>query len=108
VRERLVKYLYYYVAMVAVLLVVRVATSGSEAELRDLSQRADELTAEGSQLRRQISGLESPARVREWAVQNRMKPFSAVTVEDAKLEGLQPVKEEPVPARKLEVTTQWR
>jgi hypothetical protein len=107
-RERLVKYLYYYVAVIALLLVVRFATRGSEAELRDLSQQADTLTAQRSQLRRDIAGLESPARVREWAVTNKMQPFSTAETTTQPLEGLKPVPTPAAPAQKLEVSTQWR
>ena len=107
-RERIVKYLSYYVALVAVLLVVRFATRGSEAELRDLTQQAETLVTQSSQLRREISKLESPARVREWAVQNKMRPFSTAPMETASLEPLSVVPAAEVISQKLRVDTKWR
>ena len=107
-RERVVKYLTYYVALVAVLLVVRFATRGSELQLRDLTQQAETLVTQSSQLRRDISKLESPARVREWAVQNKMRPFSTASMTTSTLEPLQAVPEVAVVAEKLKVDTQWR
>ena len=107
-RERVVKYLTYYVALVAVLLVVRFATRGSEAELRDLTQQAETLVSQSSQLRREISKLESPARVREWAVQNQMRAFSTASVTTATLEPLRAVPEVAVVNEKLKVDTRWR
>ena len=107
-RERVVKYLTYYVALVAVLLVVRFATRGSEAELRDLSQQAETLVTQSSQLRRDIFKLESPARVREWAVQNQMRPFSTANMTTTNLEPLQAVPEVAAVTEKLRVDTQWR
>jgi hypothetical protein len=108
VRERVVKYMAYYVALVAVLLVVRFATRDSETQLRDLRDQADALVTERSQLRRDIATLESPARVREWAVKNEMIPFTAGKVEQQVLKGLN-AKPPPKPVKqKLEVTTQWR
>jgi membrane protein implicated in regulation of membrane protease activity len=108
VRERVVKYMAYYVALVAVLLVVRFATRDSEAQLRDLRDQADELVAERSKLRRDIATLESPPRVREWAVRNEMIPFTASKVEVQKLEGLKASPTLKPVKKKLEVTTQWR
>jgi hypothetical protein len=107
-RQRFVKYMGYYVALVAVLLIVRFSTRGSESTLQDLGQTADELVTERSQLRREIASLESPARVREWAVQNKMVPFTAAKTEAGTL---QPLEAAPVlkPVReKLKVITQWR
>jgi hypothetical protein len=107
-RQRVVKYMGYYVALVAVLLIVRFSTRGSEGALQDLGQTADELVTERSQLRREIASLESPARVREWAVQNKMVPFTAAKTEAGTL---QPLEAAPVlkPVReKLKVITQWR
>ncbi len=106
-RERVVKYLSYYVAMVALLLVVRFVTRGSETELKDLRTAADSLVTEQSSLRRQIDSLESPARVREWAVGNKMIPFSAATAQTQALPSLKakpPLA--PVP-QKLQVRTDW-
>jgi hypothetical protein len=108
VRERVVKYMTYYVALVAVLLVVRFAPRDSQDELRDLREQSDTLVAERSRLRRQIATLESPARVREWAVTNKMVPFSTAKTE---VKALKPLiaKPRPTPVKqKLEVTTQWR
>ena len=107
-RERVVKYLGYYVALVAVLLVVRFATRGSEAELRDLTQQAETLVTQSSALRRDISKLESPARVREWAVQNKMRPFSTAPMQTLDLEPLQAVPVVVVVTEKLRVDTRWR
>lgn len=107
-RERVVKYLTYYVALVAVLLVVRFATRGSEGELQDLTQQAETLVTQSSQLRRDISKLESPARVREWAVRNKMRSFSTASMTTATLEPLQAVPAVAVVAEKLRVDTQWR
>jgi len=107
-RERVVKYLTYYVALVAVLLVVRFATRGSEGELQDLTQQAETLVTQSSQLRRDISKLESPARVREWAVRNKMRPFSTASMTTATLEPLQAVPAVAVVSEKLRVDTQWR
>ena len=107
-RERVVKYLGYYVALVAVLLVVRFATRGSESELQDLTQQSETLVTQSSQLRREISKLESPARVREWAVQNKMRPFSTAPMETASLEPLKVVPAAEVISQKLRVDTKWR
>lgn len=107
-RERVVKYLTYYVALVALLLVVRFATRGSEEGLQNLTQQAETLVTQSSQLRREISKLESPARVREWAVQNKMRPFSTANMTTATLEPLQAVPEPAVVTEKLKVETKWR
>lgn len=107
-RERVVKYLTYYVALVAVLLVVRFATRGSELQLQDLTQQSETLVTQSSQLRREISKLESPARVREWAVQNKMRPFSTGDMTTETLEPLQTVLEPAVVTEKLKVETRWR
>ncbi len=107
-RERVVKYLTYYVALVAVLLVVRFATRGSEEELQNLTQQSETLVTQSSELRREISKLESPARVREWAVQNKMRPFSTASMTTAPLEPLQTVPEPTVITEKLKVETKWR
>jgi cell division protein FtsL len=108
VRERVVKYLTYYVALVAVLLVVRFATRGSEVELQDLTQQAESLVTQSSTLRREISKLESPARVREWAVQNKMRPFSTAALTTSDLEPLLAITEPAVITEKLKVATRWR
>ena len=107
-RERVVKYLTYYVALVALLLIVRFATRGSELELQALTAQAQTLVTQSSQLRREISKLESPARVREWAVQNKMRPFSTANMTTTDLQPLQAVPQVAVVAQKLKVETKWR
>ncbi len=106
--ERIQKFMLYYAAMVVVLVGVRYFTKDSAEELRDLQSQTENLIAERAELQLQLADLESPARVRRWAYQNNMVPFSSANATFETFETL-PAKPEyaPVP-QKITVSTQWR
>ncbi len=107
-KERVIRYSFYYVALLIALTGVRFLTASHARQLGDLQDQASQLERESAQLRRDISSLESPARVRAWAVAHDMVPYSSGNFDFKQLEPLAAVQDLPKPAQKVKVETQWR
>ncbi len=107
-KERVIRYLFYYVVLLVVLTGVRYLTAGHARLLSELQDQVSQLKRQSAQLHRDISSLESPARVRAWAVAHEMIPYSSGSFEFRTLEPLQAVKDLPKPKQKVKVETLWR
>lgn len=107
-KQRVVRYLFYYVALLMLLTSVRYLTAGHTRQLADLQDQASFLERQSAQLHRDISSLESPARVRAWAVTHNMMPYSSGNFSFVALEPLPEVKILAKPKQKVRVITQWR
>ena len=107
-KERVIRYSFYYVALLIALTGLRFLTASHARQLGDLQDQASQLKRQSAQLHRDISGLESPARVRAWAVAHDMVPYSSGSFQFKQLEPLQPVQDLPKPAQKVKVETLWR
>jgi hypothetical protein len=107
-KERVIRYSFYYVALLIALTGVRFVTSSHARQLSDLQDQASQLKRQSAQLHRDISSLESPARVRAWAVAHDMVPYSSGSFLFKQLEPLQAVQDLPKPAQKVKVETLWR
>jgi hypothetical protein len=106
--ERIQKFMLYYAALVVVLVGVRYFTKDSADELRDLQTQTETLISERAELQLQLANLESPARVRRWAYQNNMIPFSSAAATRQVFEPLPAKSEFTPPPEKITVRTQWR
>jgi hypothetical protein len=106
--ERIQKFMLYYAAMVVVLVGVRYFTKDSADQLRDLQTQTENLIAERAELQLQLANLESPARVRRWAYQNDMVPFSSANATREAFESLPAKPEFASVSQKITVRTQWR
>jgi cell division protein FtsL len=107
-KERVIRYLFYYVALLVILTGVRFLTASHARQLSELQDQASQLKRQSAQLHRDISSLESPARVRAWAVEHGMVPYSSGSFDFRKLEPLQAVQDLPKPKQKVRVETKWR
>ncbi len=107
-KERVIRYSFYYVALLIALTGVRFLTASHARQLGDLQDQASQLERQSAQLHRDISSLESPARVRAWAVAHDMVPYSSGIFDFKQLEPLPPVQALPKPAQKVKVETLWR
>jgi cell division protein FtsL len=107
-KQRAIRYLFYYVGLLVVLTGVRFATASHARQLTDLQDQVSQLKRQSAQLHRDISSLESPARVRAWAVEHDMVPYSSGSFLFKKLESLPAVQDLPKPAQKVKVETLWR
>jgi hypothetical protein len=106
--ERIQRFMVFYAAMVLVLVGVRFATRDSDKLLSDLSKERADLISERAELQLQLANLESPTRVRRWAFDNNMIPFSssaALQLEFKPLKAKTPIEK---PKQKVIVETQWR
>ncbi len=106
--ERIQRFMLFYAVMVVVLVGVRFMTKDSAQQLEDLQIQTGLLVAERAELQLQLANLESPSRVRKWAFDNNMIPFSsasALQLEFKPLKLLAPIA--PV-KQKITVETQWR
>ncbi len=107
-KERVIRYSFYYVALLIALTGVRFVTANHARQLNDLQDQASQLKRQSAQLHRDISSLESPARVRAWAVGNDMVPYSSGSFVFKQLEPLPAVQDLPKPVQKVKVETLWR
>jgi cell division protein FtsL len=107
-KERVIRYSFYYVALLIALTGVRFLTASHARQLNELEDQSSQLKRQSAQLHRDISGLESPARVRDWAVSHDMIPYSSGSFDFKKLEPLPAVQDLPKPAQKVKVETLWR
>ncbi len=107
-KERVIRYSFYYVALLIALTGVRFLTASHARQLGDLQAQASQLERQSAQLHRDISSLESPARVRAWAVAHDMIPYSSGSFLFKQLEPLPAVQDLPKPAQKVKVETLWR
>ena len=107
-KERVIRYSFYYVALLVALTGVRFATASHARQLGDLQDQASQLERQSAQLHRDISSLESPARVRAWALEHDMVPYSSGSFLFKQLEPLPAVQDLPKPAQKVKVETLWR
>jgi hypothetical protein len=107
-KERLIRYSFYYVALLIALTGVRFITASHARHLSDLQDQASQLMRQSAQLHRDISSLESPARVRAWAVAHDLVPYSSGSFVFKQLEPLLGVQDLPKPVQKVKVETQWR
>ena len=107
-KQRLIRYLFCYVALLMLLTGVRFLTASHARQLSDLQEQANVLERQSAQLHRDISSLESPARVRAWALEHDMVPYSGGSFLFKQLEPLPAVQDLPKPAQKVKVETLWR
>ena len=105
---RVTRYLCVYLALLAALSGMRYATRWTYPELLALRDREEALTMRRRQLTLDVQRLQSAARVRAWAAENEMVPYSAARHEFEALPALPDVPAAKAPARKLEVRTEWR
>jgi hypothetical protein len=103
-KERVIR----YVALLIALTGVRFVTASHARQLGELQDQASQLKRQSAQLHRDISSLESPARVRAWAVEHDMVPYSNGSFLFKQLQPLPAVQDLPKPAQKVKVETQWR
>ncbi|MFN3265390.1 MAG: hypothetical protein ACK41E_00990 [Deinococcales bacterium] len=106
--ERIQHFMVFYALMVLVLVGVRFVTRDSEKLLSDLEKKHSELIFERSQLESQLSKLESPGRVRRWAFENNMIPFSSSAALQLELKPFASKAPVVLPKQKLSVETKWR
>ncbi len=107
-KERVIRYSFYYVALLIALTGVRFVTASHARQLSELQDQTSQLKRQSAQLHRDISSLESPARVRAWAVAHDMVPYSSGSFVFKQLEPLPAVQDLPKPAQKVKVETLWR
>lgn len=107
-RDRALRYLSVYVALLAVLAGSRFFTQHSYRDLQGLVDREDALVYRKAQLTREIDALESKARVRDWATKNEMIPWSTAKRQFSRLESLKALPPIPSLNPKIRVITQWR
>lgn len=107
-RERALRYLSVYVALLGLLAGVRVLTHNTYGNLQALIDREEALEYRKAQLTREVNSLESAARVRDWATRFEMIPWTTAKRLTAATKPL----EEPVIQQsttpKVKVVTQWR
>jgi hypothetical protein len=108
IRDRALRYLSVYAALLAVLAGSRFLTQHTYSDLQALVDREDALVYRKAQLTRELDGLESKARVREWATKNEMIPWSTAKRQFSRLEGLTALPPIPNLNPKVKVITQWR
>jgi len=106
--ERIQRFMVFYALVALVLVGVRFFTRDSEKWLSDLSKEHTDLISERAELELQLSNLESPTRVRRWAFDNNMIPFSSSAALQLELKPLKPQASVQKPKQKLIVETQWR
>jgi hypothetical protein len=106
--ERIQRFMVFYAVMVLVLVGVRFVTRDSEKMLSDLGKERADLIAERSELQLQLANLESPARVRRWAFDNNMIPFSSSAALQLEFKPFSPQAPIATPKQKVIVETQWR
>jgi hypothetical protein len=106
--ERVQRFMLFYAALMVLLVGVRFATKDSEKMLLDLQGEVIELTEERSKLQSQLDTLESPIRVRRWAFENNMIPFSSASSLQLEFKSLKPLKPLPEVQEKIVVDTKWR
>lgn len=106
--ERIQRFMVFYALVVLVLVGVRFVTRDSEKLLSDLDKERTELIFERTQLELQLSNLESPARVRRWAFDNNMIPFSSSAALQLEFKPFAAKAPAATPKQKLTVETEWR
>lgn len=107
-RERALRYLSVYVALLGLLAGVRVLTHNTYGNLQALIDREEALQYRKAQLTREVNALESAARVRDWATSNEMIPWTTAKRLTA---ATKPLEEPSIPQQatpKVKVVTQWR
>lgn len=107
-RGRAVRYVLIYLLMVLTLVIVRGATQHIRPELRAAQAREAELNTQRDTLALQLQSLENPQRLRTWAFANGMRRFTDADKVTESIAPLPSARVPVVPARKLEVKTQWR
>jgi hypothetical protein len=106
--ERIQRFMLFYAVMVLVLVGVRFVTRDSEKIVSDLGKERADLIAERAELQLQLANLESPARVRRWAFDNNMIPFSSSAALQLEFLPLKPQAPIATPNQKVTVQTEWR
>lgn len=97
-----------YVVLVCALVGLRYGTRDIYPTLRDLRAERSELTLKRRELDLEVQRLSSAARVRAWALENEMIPFTRSQKEVATFSAL-PSESLTVPqAEPLEVKVKWR
>ncbi|GGB64065.1 hypothetical protein [Deinococcus soli (ex Cha et al. 2016)] len=107
-RARAVRYLLIYVALVLALVSVRASTSGVRPALREAQGREQALVTQRDNLILQLEALETPQRIIEWARGNGMRLYADAPKDTADIPAIPAAAPAPVPARTVEVTTQWK
>ncbi|GAA5514667.1 hypothetical protein Dcar01_03423 [Deinococcus carri] len=106
-RARAIRYVAIYLALALLLVGARYLTQDVRKTLLDARDREAVLTTQRDDLELRVQALNGAPRIREWALQNGMRPFAEApkTVQD--LTALPAPA--PAPARTtLEVTTAWK
>jgi cell division protein FtsL len=106
--ERIGRFMLFYAALVVILVGVRFATRDSEQNLKDLQAETADLLIERSNLQFQLANLESPTRVRRWAFENNMIPFSSASSLQLVFKSLKPLKPLSDVKEKIVIDTKWR
>ncbi len=106
--ERIQRFMLFYALMVIVLVGVRFLGRDTEKNLLDLQRETADLQFERAELQLQLANLESPARVRRWAFDNNMIPFSSASALQLEFKPLKSVKPLPEVKDKIAVQTIWR
>ena len=106
--ERIQRFMLFYALMVIVLVGVRFVSRDSEKNLLDLQRETADLQIERAELQLQLANLESPARVRRWAFENNMIPFSSASALQLEFKPFKAAKPLPPAKEKITVQTIWR
>lgn len=110
-RNRAVRYLLIYLALLVTLVGVRFLTQNVRPELRAAQLREGQLISQRDTLSLEVQSLENLQRVRDWAFANDMRRFAEATKVTQEIAPPRP----PVPSmlpptspRTVEVKIQWK
>jgi Co/Zn/Cd efflux system component len=106
--ERIQRFMVFYALVALVLVGVRFVTRDSDKLLSDLAKEHADLVSERAELELQLANLESPTRVRRWAFDNNMIPFSSSAALQLEFKGAKPQQRIEKPKQKLVVETKWQ
>ena len=106
-QARAVRYVSIYLLLALALVGARFATQDVRPNLREAQDREGELLIQRDELEVEVQRLSSKARIRDWAVQNGLRPFAEAPKTTQPLTGVPaPL---PAPVRTtLEVNTEWK
>lgn len=102
------RYLAIYLALVLALVASRYLTRDTYPALRALRDQEAALVQRRASLNLDVARLESPARVRAWAEQNQMVPWSKAPRDFAALGELPDPPSSPPATGTVEMRTRWR
>lgn len=110
-RNRAVRYLLIYLALLVTLVSVRFLTQNVRPELRAAQLREGQLISQRDTLSLEVQSLENLQRVRDWAFANDMRRFAEankVTQEIVPPRPPVPSMLAPTSPRTVEVKIQWK